>query len=65
VATVAPAWLRHWVSATWFDRYGRRFEAYRLPPGKAERTARAAQMGTDGRLLLPQVFCPDGSRVGA
>jgi transposase len=26
---------------------------------------RAAQMGTDGRLLLPQVFCPDGSRVGA
>jgi len=37
LATVAPDWLRTWVPSTWFDRYGRRFENYRLPPGKPER----------------------------
>ena len=31
LATVAPDWLRIWVPSAWFDRYGRRFEDYRLP----------------------------------
>ncbi len=58
VATVAPAWLRPWVPAAWFDRYGRRFEEYRLPPGKADRYALAAQIGADGRLLLHMIYTP-------
>ena len=58
VATVAPAWLRQWVPPEWFDQYGRRFEDYRLPPGKADRYALAAQIGADGQLLLHQIYAP-------
>ncbi len=56
LATVAPTWLRPWVPANWFDRYGRRFEEYRLPPGKAERYALAAQIGADGLQVLQAVY---------
>jgi transposase len=58
LARVAPAWLRGWVPAAWFDRYGRRFQDYRLPPGRAERTALAEQIGADGRLVLAAVDAP-------
>jgi transposase len=59
LATMAPTWLRSWVPSAWFDRYGRRFEEYRLPPGKAERYALAAQMGADGCTLLMALHAPD------
>jgi transposase len=59
LATVAPDWLRIWVPSAWFDRYGRRFEDYRLPASKAERYALAEQIGADGRLLLQQVYATD------
>ncbi len=59
LATVAPDWLRSWVPSTWYARYGRRFEEYRLPPGKAERYALAEQMGADGRALLNALQGPD------
>jgi transposase len=52
LATVAPAWLQGWVPSSWFERYGRRCAEDRLPPGKAERDALAAQMGADGSALL-------------
>ncbi len=52
LATVAPDWLQNWTPSAWFDRYGRRFEEYRLPPGKAERYTLAEQIGGDGRILL-------------
>ncbi len=58
LASVAPDWLRSWVPGTWFDRYGRRFENYRLPPGKPERYALAAEIGTDGVHLLRMVDDP-------
>ncbi len=58
VATVAPTWLRSWVPAAWFDRYGRRFEEYRLPPSKADRYALAAQIGADGQVLLQTIYAP-------
>ena len=58
LARVAPAWVRAWVPATWFDRYGRRFQEYRLPPGRAERTALAEQIGADGRRLLEATGAP-------
>jgi transposase len=59
LATVAPDWLRGWVPSVWFDRYGRRFEEYRLPPGKAGRYALAEQMGVDGSTLLTALHRPD------
>jgi|GEM_PF-719590 len=59
LATVAPDWLRSWVPSAWYDRYGRRFEEYRLPPGKAERYALAEQIGTEGSALLTALDGPD------
>ncbi len=59
VATVAPDWLQRWVPHDWFERYERRFEEYRLPPGKAERAALAAQIGADGNTLLTVLHQPD------
>ena len=56
IAVVAPEWLQSWVPPEWFDQYRRRFEEYRLPPGKAERYALAEQIGTDGRTLLLTVY---------
>jgi transposase len=37
LAVVAPDWLREQLSAEWFERYGKRFEESRLPPGEAAR----------------------------
>jgi transposase len=56
LAIVAPDWLRAQVPMVWFDRYGRRFEEYRLPPGRPERYALAEQIGTDGRQLLIAIY---------
>ncbi len=58
LAVVSPDWLRDQVPAVWFDRYGRRFEEYRLPPGRPERYALAEQIGTDGRHLLTAIYDP-------
>ena len=59
LATVAPDWLRAWVPPTWFDRYARRVEDYRLPASKADRYALAEQIGADGRLLLQHIYAAD------
>jgi transposase len=58
LATATPDWLQSWVPAAWFDRYSRRFAAYRLPPEKLARYALAAQIGTDGRQLLAAIYDP-------
>jgi transposase len=58
LATVAPDWLQSWVPASWFDRYSRRFEEYRLPAAKPARYALAEQIGADGRQLLLAVDTP-------
>ena len=58
LARVAPDWLRAWVPAAWLDRYGRRFQDYRLPTGKDARTALAEQIGADGRHLLAALYDP-------
>ena len=55
LAVVAPDWLLAQVPAVWFDRYGRRFENYRLPSGRPERYALAEEIGTDGRHLLTAI----------
>lgn len=58
LAVVVPDWLHTQVPPAWFDRYGRRFEEYRLPSGKPERYALAETIGADGFQLLQWVYAP-------
>ena len=58
LATIAPDWLQSWAPPSWFDRYSRRFEEYRLPAEKPARYALAEQIGADGRQLLLAVYAP-------
>jgi len=48
----APAWAQASIPAAWWDRYGPRFDQFRLPKTAAEREALALSIGADGRLLL-------------
>ncbi len=59
LAAVVPEWLQSWVPADWFDRYGHRFNEYRLPEGLAARTALAEQIGADGRRLLEAIYAAE------
>ncbi len=56
LATVAPDWLRAQVPPDWFERYGPRFEQYRLPKSKTQQHALAEQVGADGYQLLTAVY---------
>ena len=56
LAASAPTWLRSWVPAVWFDRYGQRVQEYRLPSSKADRYALATEIGTDGVQLLTTIY---------
>ncbi len=58
LAGTAPEWLRAWVPSTWFERYSKRIEEYRLPDAKAERYALAESWGADGRELLSRLYQP-------
>lgn len=61
LAEVAPDWLQAYVSQThpeWVERYSRRIEEYRLPPGTAARQASAETMGADGWELLAALEAP-------
>jgi transposase len=55
LAVAAPEWLQGWVPPTWFERYERRFEEFRLPPGRPERYALAETIGADGFQLLQAI----------
>jgi len=52
LATVAPDWLVAKIPPSWYERYARRFEEYRLPAKKEDRYALAEQIGSDGLQLL-------------
>lgn len=56
LAEVAPAWLLEQVTPDWFDRYGPRFDTYRLPQKEAERVALREQVGRDGAQLLTAIY---------
>jgi transposase len=58
LAAVAPEWVRDQAPPTWFERYGRRVEDYRLPRGKEAREVYAQVVGADGRVLLTAVYAP-------
>lgn len=56
LAEEAPEWLLSQITSDWFDRYGPRFEAYRLPRDKTEQEALQMQIGADGRHLLLAIY---------
>ncbi len=59
LAVVAPDWLKGKAPLEWYERYGSRFEGYRLPKKEAEREALAVQIGQDGRQVLEWVYAED------
>jgi transposase len=58
LAEVAPKWLLNQITGDWFDRYGPRFESYRLPKEKQEKEALQLQIGEDGWHLLAAIYEP-------
>lgn len=59
LATRKPEWLSAWVPETWFERYGERFESFRLPRGKDKIRDLAELTGDDGFRLLERVYAPE------
>jgi transposase len=55
LAIVTPDWLVAQVSPDWFDRYGPRFEQYRLPKRRSEQLELAETIGQDGLHLLEAI----------
>ena len=56
LSEISPKWLLHQVEPEWFERYGRRLEAYRLPKEKSEQAALQLQIGQDGWQLLAAIY---------
>jgi transposase len=59
LATVAPEWLRPRLDPAWVQRYGARFDEFRLPKGTAARQALAEAIGADGFRLLGAVYAAE------
>ncbi len=59
LAMAAPDWLQAWVPVDWYERYGRRFEEFRLPPGRPERYALAEIIGANGFELLTAIYAAE------
>ncbi len=55
----APDWLIKHLKKTWFDRYGRRMENYRLPKLDSERESLGNQIGADGFARVKAIFAPN------
>ena len=55
IARCAPAWLHQHLDSAWIERYGWRFERYRLPKRAAEQQTLAETIGRDGRTLLDHI----------
>jgi transposase len=61
LAVVAPDWLRAQVAPEWFERYGQRFEQWRLPAEVADRDALGDTIGGDGYQLLQAIYAPSAA----
>ena len=59
LAVVEPPWLLGVSALEWFERYGPRFEHYRLPGSKATQEALTEQIGADGEQLLQAIYHVD------
>lgn len=56
LAAVTPDWLVAQIGPDWVERYGARFDSYRLPKALSERQALQQQIGQDGHYLLGRVY---------
>jgi transposase len=56
LATACPNWLSQHLQPDWFDRYGARFEEYRLPKTGPQREELAENIGQDGLYLMEQLL---------
>jgi transposase len=56
LAVAVPEWLRAQADPAWFERYGRRWELYRLPEGKEAQAELALAVGADGYRLLTALY---------
>lgn len=56
ISAVAPEWLLAQISQDWFDRYGPRFDGYRIPKKKKEQEELRAAIGADGWHLLQRSY---------
>lgn len=59
LSVLCPDWLRDQVESDWFERYGSRIEAYRLPKGKGEQATLSLRIGQDGHRLLAAIYAAD------
>lgn len=59
LAVCAPQWLLAHSQPEWLERYGPRFEDYRLPESKAERQSLAEVIGRDGLWLMEALQEPE------
>lgn len=59
LAVLCPDWLRLQVEDDWFERYGSRIEAYRLPKSKSEQAVLSLRIGQDGHRLLAAIYAAD------
>ena len=62
LAEIAPEWLRGWVPAEWYRRYGQRIEQFRLPKGAEAQQAWGLQVGADGLQLLAACWAEAATR---
>ena len=60
LAVAVPDWLVTQITPDWFERYGERFEQYRLPKELSERLALGETIGADGAHLLSAVYAAQG-----
>ena len=56
LAIVVPQRVKEQITPEWFERYGARFEAYRLPQKEAEIEQMRLQIGQDGYQLLTAIY---------
>jgi len=59
LARVLPSWVATQLDPAWRERYGTRFDDYRLPKTEADGQALAEQIGADGRRLLTALAAAD------
>lgn len=52
LSATIPDWVQAHVPGEWYERYGTRWQDYRLPSGRQEREELAAMVGQDGRELF-------------
>ncbi|MFI8879501.1 IS1182 family transposase [Streptomyces sp. NPDC055243] len=59
VTVAAPAWLAQVAPRAWFERYGGRVDAYRLPRAEGARQDYLITVGQDGFALLEAIWTPE------